>query len=124
MAGVAIAFCSSASRRCSTAGGVPAGASTPNHDSDSKPGSPLSATVGSSGAAAARAVEVTASPRTLPSLMNGSASAMLPNMSCTRPVIRSGQGLPGLGRCTMSRPAMRFISSPARCCEKPMPPEP
>jgi hypothetical protein len=54
IAGEAIAFCSSASSRCSTAGGVPAGASTPNQDIDSKPGRPLSLTVGSSGAAGVR----------------------------------------------------------------------
>ena len=52
-----------------TAGGVPAGASTPYQVLTSKPLKPDSATVGTSGSDELRLAEVTANGRSLPALI-------------------------------------------------------
>src|SRR5436190_23717553 len=98
------------------AGGVPVGASTPNHDEASKPGIPDSATVGTLGSAAARVNEVTASARSLPALMCGSAEGRLSNINCTCPPIRSCNAceLPLYGICVMLTPVLTLNNSPER----------
>ena len=64
-------------------GGVPAGASKPIHEIALKPGSALSARVGTSGRAATRLSPVTASARSLPALMWPEASSTVIKDSCT-----------------------------------------
>ena len=54
--------------RSTTGAGVPAGARIPNHPITSKPGSTVSATVGTSGNAVERCLDVTARARSLPDL--------------------------------------------------------
>src|ERR1700682_6278780 len=96
--------------------GVPAGASTPNQELASKPGSPLSLMVGMSGSTGARFNEVTAIARNLPPLICGSADGRLSNMICTWPPTRSVSAgeLPLYGTCVMSTPAMVLNNSPER----------
>jgi hypothetical protein len=55
----------------------------------SKPGTPASETVGSSGTLAERRALVTASARSLPALMNGITDAEVANITCTSPAITS-----------------------------------
>ena len=85
------------------AGGVPAGASRPNHDDASNPGRPDSATVGTSGYAGARVAEVTANARSFPDLICGSDGGRLSNINCTCPAIRScnAGALPLYGTCVI-----------------------
>src|SRR4051812_32189335 len=71
--------------RVTTAGGVPAGASKPNHDSISKPGSAASATVGTSGNMSERFGVETASARTLPLLICGCTPVTVTNSTETSP---------------------------------------
>src|SRR6185437_12819383 len=96
--------------------GVPAGASTPNHDDASNPGRPDSASVGRSGNAAARAPLVTASARSFPALMNGNDDGRLSNINCTCPPIRSvsAGALPLYGTCVISTPVITLNNSPDR----------
>src|SRR4029453_15257097 len=100
-----------------------AGASTPNHDEASKPGNPASATVGTSGSAGARVLEVTASARSLPALICGSDGGRLSNISCTWPLRRSAKAgaLPLYGTCVICTPAITLKSSPDRWIDVPLP---
>ena len=59
--------------------GSAAGPKMPYHEVTSKPGSPVSATVGTSGSAGERVAVVTASGRSLPALMCGSTGVMVSN---------------------------------------------
>ena len=72
-----------------TAGGVPAGAKMPSHALTSKPGTPDSAIVGSSGAPGKRRAVDTARPRTLPPFASGYAFGITSIIICTWPAIRS-----------------------------------
>src|SRR4029079_7266367 len=103
--------------------GVPAGARTPNHDDASNPGSPDSASVGTSGSAAERSALVTASARNLPALMNESDDGRLSNINCTCPPIRSVSAglLPLYGTCVISTPVIVLNSSPDRWIDVPLP---
>ena len=65
------------------AGGVFAGASSPNIDVTTKSGKPASAAVGISGKLADRVGSVTASGRKPPDLMWGSAAGMVSIIACT-----------------------------------------
>ncbi len=69
--------------------GVPAGATIPLHDSDTKPGNPLSIMVGTSASSALRAGPVTASGRSLPSLMCPSSTEVGSNAMSIWPVSMS-----------------------------------
>jgi hypothetical protein len=60
--------------------GVLAGAKSPYHCTTSKPGTPLSAIVGSSGKSGDRFLPVTARPRSLPDLMCPLAATRLGNI--------------------------------------------
>ena len=85
----------------------------------------MSATVGRSGSSAERVAVVTASARTLPPLMCGIDAAVVSNMSCTWPPIRSviAPAAPRYGTCTMSTPAVSLNSSPAMWMPVPTPAE-
>ena len=87
--GSARALLTSAFRRSTTSPGVPAGATRPYHWSASKPGQPLSATVGTSGRAANRAGLDTASARSRPLLMCGSTAGEPVKVASTWPAMRS-----------------------------------
>src|SRR5262249_55119261 len=69
--------------------GRPAGPYRPNHDTASNPGSPLSATVGTSGRPSRRLAAPTARMRTLPAFHCGTALPTLMNMSWIWPAITS-----------------------------------
>ena len=71
------------------AGGVPRGASRPVPPPTSKPGTPDSATVGISGAAGRRALEVTAIARSLPLFKNGRISGAFWNDNSNCPATSS-----------------------------------
>jgi hypothetical protein len=88
--------------------GVPAGAIRPNQPEFSKPGKPLSATVGTSGSILDRSALVTASARSLPPVTSGVAAPMLPTTTCTWPAIRSVSAAdsPLYGMCVRSMPAV------------------
>ncbi len=83
--------------------GVAAGAKNANHVASSKPGRPDSAIVGRSGASGERVAVVTASPRSLPALMWGSAVGRLSNIRSTCPPSRSviAGPAPRYGMCSM-----------------------
>src|SRR5688572_27321756 len=68
-----------------TCGGVAAGASTPYHVVNEYPGTPASATVGTSGTTDERFALVTASARTLPDLMCGTMFTGLLKPTSTSP---------------------------------------
>ena len=80
----------------------------PLQESDSYPGTPDSATVGTSGSAAARLRPVCASTRSLPPLICGTAPGAFSNIIDTRPAMTSGSAgpLPLYGTCSRSTPAM------------------
>ena len=78
MSAMRMIFATSSCRRCSTAGGVPAGAIRAFHSEISQSLTPASAMVGTSGAAGERWALVTASARTLPPRACGRAADMLP----------------------------------------------
>ncbi len=71
------------------AGGVLAGARMPCQAMASKPGYPLSATVGTSGATGERCVLVTASARSVPAWICGSTLTGSPNTTVTCSPTRS-----------------------------------
>lgn len=75
--------------RSSTACGVPAGANTPNQVVASKPASPVSAMVGTSGNCGLRMAPVTPSALRSPRWICGMADGRLSNINCTRPASRS-----------------------------------
>ncbi|KAG1433667.1 hypothetical protein G6F56_014549 [Rhizopus delemar] len=77
-----------------TGAGVPAGATRPNHDSTSKPGSPDSASVGTSGVDGRRWGEVTPMARSLPACTWGNDEGRLSNMESTWPPSRSATAGP------------------------------
>jgi hypothetical protein len=66
-----------------------AGATIICHDADSKPGTPASATVGTSGNAAVRVVVVTPSARSWPCLISGTVDVESPNRTWMCPAMRS-----------------------------------
>src|SRR3954462_576034 len=72
-----------------TAGGVPPGAMTPPHDTDSKPGTAASATVGTSGSERTRDLLVTAMPRSLPDFTYGVAATTVGTLIAICPAIAS-----------------------------------
>src|ERR1039458_8056329 len=76
-------------RRLMISGGVPAGAITPPHDTDSKPGRPDSVTVGTSGSEGIRLALVTAIARSLPDLTFGIAAIAVGNATAMAPDITS-----------------------------------
>ena len=92
----------------------------------SKPGSPASAIVGSSGASFERCAVVTASAFSLPALTCAIALARLSNMNCVSPASSACvAGAPPLyGTWTMSVPVSTLNSSPARWPALPLLPEP
>jgi tripartite-type tricarboxylate transporter receptor subunit TctC len=98
----------SALSRAITARGVFDGAMKPFHGVWSKPGTPDSAMVGTSGAAEERVAEVTAMARTLPERTCGRIDTMVTNASWTWPAINAMlPGPPPLnGTCTMSTPVI------------------
>ena len=69
--------------------GVPVGANIATQAVASKPGTPLSASVGRSATAALRLARDTASARSLPFFTCGRAPMMVSNISDTWPAIRS-----------------------------------
>src|SRR5262249_1151147 len=76
--------------RCTLArigSGVPAGASSANHEVASNPGKPDSAMVGRSGTLGDRVSDVTARPRSLPSRTSGRSEPEFPQTMVTRPPI-------------------------------------
>ena len=73
---------------------MPAGPMTAYHSTTSKPGTPASATVGTSGRYGARRAEVTAIARTAPERTWGSVELALPNMSWICPPARSASAGP------------------------------
>ena len=90
----------------STGSGVPLGAKKPNHEPASKPGKPLSATVGTSGmrARALGAGHRDARAACRPGCA-GSTDGMVANMNCMRPASRSlSASAPLYGTCAASAP--------------------
>ena len=87
--GASSAFCSAADSLATTGSGVPAGASTTFHSYASAPGTPASASVGTSGRMGVRLPEVTARARSLPLWMCCSVEARLPKNTGTCPPITS-----------------------------------
>src|SRR5262249_27235993 len=75
--------------RATASAGLPAGAAIPYQPVTSKPGRPLSATVGTSGASCERLVEVTASARSLPEAARGIALTAGANIMRICPLRRS-----------------------------------
>jgi len=111
--------------RATTSRGVPAGASSAYQVPDSKPGTPVSAIVGSCGVAALRRALVTPSARRRPALTCGSTDSALANMKDTWPESRSvtASGVPLYGTCTTSMRVCIFSISAVRCGELPLPVE-
>ena len=72
-----------------------------------------------------RSRDVTATARSLPSWISGSAAAREEKLIVTAPVATSvtAGAEPRYGTCSTSSPAMWFISSPASCCGLPTPEE-
>ena len=103
--------------------GVPAGASRPSHVTASKPGTPASLKVGSSGASGERVAVVMASALACPFLAKASAVAMLSNCMSMRLPARSSSDwlLPLYGTWTALAPSWLSIIKAVRCCEVPMP---
>ncbi len=91
----------------------------------SKPVTPASSIVGTSGRPGVRLSAVTAIGRSCPALMPGMAASGSANDSWTSPPISAvTAGPPPLnGTCTMSRPVMVLNSSPARWGRLPLPAE-
>ena len=103
--------------------GVPAGATMPWKKSDSCPGAPASAKVGTSGNSGARSPLVTASARSLPSLISAAAEGKALNAICVwPPMVEFTAGAPPLnGTCTMSSPKASLNNSAASCADCPVP---
>jgi hypothetical protein len=120
------ALSTSACRRCTTAGGVPAGTHSPYHEVTSKPGRPDSAAVGISGNDGERLLEVTAIARSLPLRMCG--AALLGGeidyiFEALGSAVVAGP-VPLYGTCTALMPAALLNISQARCRVVPLPAEP
>src|SRR5947199_7416458 len=117
MAALALAF-----NRSTIGPGVAAGANSPNQVTTSKPGTPDSATVGTSGNTDHRCLLVTARSFTLPPLTWPSAAGPS-NVYWTRPAIRSviAGGLPRYGMWVTLMSASDANSSPARWLMLPLP---
>src|SRR3954470_19753890 len=80
--------------------GVPLGAATTNQVSNSYPGTPASATVGSSGMAALRFMLVTANARIRPALTKPISCEMLPKVTPTSPAMSAWSAGPPPLNCT------------------------
>src|SRR5262249_37194906 len=89
----------------------------------SKPGTPDSAMVGTSGNCATRRAEVTPSARILPLLMYGVDAGTLSNKAAIWPPIKSvSAGAPPLyGMCSSITPVIDLNSSAERCPVEPTP---
>ena len=113
----------SALSRSIVAAGVAAGTTTPCQVIASKPGTPASEIVGSSGTVAERCAPVTASARSLPALIYGIAEAEVANISWACPAITSVSAgcAPLYGMCSIWTPVIALKSSPARCAAAPLP---
>src|SRR3954469_874094 len=100
-----------------------AGASAPYQVLASYPGTPLSAIVGNSGAAAVRFNVVTASPRRRLDLICCSTEGAVANPTTVSPPTRLVTAAPPplYGTCVRLTPAMLLKSSAARCAELPLP---
>jgi hypothetical protein len=87
-------------------------------------GTPLSATVGTSGRSGSRSAEETPRPVSLPSFTWPTAFAIGAMKNCTRPVSASvsASGMPLSGTCTTSIAAIDLKISPAKCVPLPTPP--
>src|SRR5262249_62167040 len=90
-----------------TSRGVLAGTNQPCQLDDSKPTSPLSATVGTSGSAAERLAPAIASARTVPAVTCGSDVAIGVTATWISPVMRAGKiaASPRYGTGWVSAPA-------------------
>ncbi len=106
--------------------GVAAGANMPNQASTSNPGKPDSFSVGTSGSALEREIEVTAIGRRRPAFTLGTAAEMFSNRIWTSPPSTAAiEGpLPLNGTWSMSMPAASLNISPEICTEVPVPGEP
>src|SRR4029079_16657318 len=106
-----------------TAVGVLAGTNSAYQPDTSKPGTPASDTVGTSGSSTERFDEVTASARNWPPLMSGITAPVLLNITSTRPGMRSLSAgpAPRYGMCWSFSPVILLNSSPDRCTEVPCP---
>src|SRR5262249_8782576 len=105
------------------AGGVLTGTKKAYHPETSKPVSPVSASVGKSGAADVRLAVVTASARNWPCCISDSSGAILLKKTSTRPGMTSwvAGAAPREGTVVISMPAARLNSSPARWGDVPWP---
>src|SRR5438132_12099160 len=103
--------------------GVLAGTNQPCQLDDSKPASPLSATVGTSGSAAERFAPATASARKVPAVTCGSVVAIGATATWISPVMRAGKmpASPLYGTGWMSIPAAVLNISMVRCSGLPAP---
>ena len=101
--------------------GVLAAANKPNQPTALNPGSPVSASVGSSGNTTERLLLVTPMPRNWPLRMYGDSTSTLSIAASSRPPSRSGitAPVPLYGTYSMSMPALRLSSSPASRCSEP-----
>ena len=105
------------------AGGVRAGACTPNQAVASKSGMPASAMVGTSGSEEERPAPLTASARSRPSRMWPMQEGMLSQPASRRPATASTSigPAPRKGTCAMSVPERSFSISMVMCGEPPLP---
>src|SRR5688572_12665446 len=110
-------------RRSSTGRGVPTGATMPHQLLTSKPGTPASAMVGTSGIAALRFALLTPSALSLPERMCGTICTRLPRLNCTWPAMVSVRAGPPPLYCTITKLVFdcRRNSSVAMCWKLPMP---
>jgi hypothetical protein len=118
----------SAISRCTLrtiSGGVPARTTMPYHDVTSKPGKPLSATVGTSGNWGLRVEPAMASATSLPLFTCCRMVEMPANIICTLPPSKSftAGAMPLYGTWTVLMPASKLRSSPAKCAPLPSPGE-
>ncbi len=109
--------------RSRIAAGIPAGAITPNQIIISKPGTPASSIVGTSGSAGCRSRADTASGLALPDWMCGTMvptpSKMIGTSPARKAVITGAE--PRYGIATMSVPVWSLNVSNIRCTELPTP---
>ncbi|CPJ58720.1 Uncharacterised protein [Bordetella pertussis] len=114
-----------ARRRASTSAGVPAGAHQAYQIDASIAGPPASLSVGASGKAGLRALEVTASSLMLPVLTCGAEVPSPSNIRSHWPPIRScmAGAVPRYGMCVMETPASWLKVAATMCCAVPLPDE-
>ena len=119
-------FARSPLMRLMMSGGVPRGATSAHQTLASKPGTPASIMVGTSGSAPERCGPVTASGRNFPALICGMAGTMSENTIWICPATRSVTAwmVPLYGICTMFTPTALLYISPLICDWMPLPPEP